>query len=115
LIPIKKQNGLLNNSSTALFALISGMAIQSLTSPKSGSTPVDSNSQTTAERGGTPAKTRYFSTKVNHKPIIIKEIDEPTYKQQLNSPFFKVAIVEPSITPEEADAKLPGLKAFLFG
>ena len=115
LLPIKKQNELLNNSSTALFALISGMTMQSLTSPKSSTTPINTNYQPTIGRGGNSPKTRYFSSKVNHKPTIIKEIDEPTYKQQLTDPFFKVTIIEPSTSPEEADNKLPGLKALLFG
>ena len=66
---------------------------------------------------------RYFIKKINQFPIIIKEINEQTYNNYKNNPFYQsIAVKLPASdfkidTKEldQADKQMPGLKAFLLG
>jgi hypothetical protein len=111
LIPKKDQNKLFNNASTGLFSLIAGITSQQLTSPSSTSIPSKTNVY--SPRANVDTDVRYFSSKVNQNPTIIKEIDENQFKTLSKSPMYKVSSTGPGISLEEAEAKLPGLKAFL--
>ena len=72
---------------------------------------------TSLPRQTTP--TRYFLKKVNHYPIIIKEVDEMTYNMYKNDSFYQSATVESDMifrnSPElnKAESQMPGLKIFL--
>jgi hypothetical protein len=66
---------------------------------------------------------RYFIKKINQFPIIIKEINEQTYNNYKNNPFYQsIAVKLPASdfkidTKEldQANKQMPGLKAFLLG
>jgi hypothetical protein len=63
--------------------------------------------------------TRYFLKKVNHYPIIIKEVDEMTYNMYKNDSFYQSTTVESKMifrnSPEldKAESQMSGLKIFL--
>ena len=64
---------------------------------------------------------RYFTKKVTTNPIIIKEINKDTYTQLVNNPFYQTIAIDGtkifsgSKTLDEAEKKMPGIKAFLLG
>jgi len=65
--------------------------------------------------------TRYFAKKLNYNPILIKEVDEDTSIQLQSDPTYQILSLtlpasdyDPAIL-DEADKKMPGIKAFLLG
>ena len=59
--------------------------------------------------------TRYFIRKVNIFPITIKEVNEQTYNEYTNDPFYQLTFIGPNQTIEQADTQIPGLKIWLLG
>jgi hypothetical protein len=63
--------------------------------------------------------TRYFLKKINVFPISIKEVNEQTYNTYINDPLYQSVILvrgtvfEGSPELDQAEAQMPGLKAFL--
>jgi len=63
---------------------------------------------------------RYFLKQINRQPIVIKEVDEKTYNEFLNNPFYEKVSLKTSdiyldsVMVEEADKKMVGLKTFLL-
>jgi hypothetical protein len=61
--------------------------------------------------------TRFFYKKVNEQPIIIKEIDENTYKSLITNSLYQVTFIGTyqgkTQSIDEAERQLPGIKAFL--
>jgi hypothetical protein len=107
IIQIKESNTLLYRLATAAFSLASGITSQSLRQR-----PVPSV-QSNIEGVFTPI--RYFSRKVNIKPIIIKEISKETYDSLQGDPLYQTTFVGPDQSIDQAEKQMPGLKAFLEG
>ena len=105
IIQIKESNTLLYRLATAAFSLASGITSQSLRQK-----PVPSL-QTNIE--GTPTPIRYFSRKVNIKPITIKEISKETYDSLQGDSLYQTTFVGPNQSIDKAEKQMPGLKAFL--
>ena len=96
------------NAATSIFGLLTKVAIQ-------GVGKVSSIQPT----GDT---LRYFVKQINVNPIVIKEVDKNTFNQLKLNPLYQTLEVDiPSNTEvgmpaiDEADKKMPGLKAFLLG
>jgi len=122
LIPIKDRNTLLNRGlSLALFSTISKITSQTLQQPKITSIP---NGPTTS-RNITSDTNRFYCSKVNQQPIIIKEIDETTYTSLKSNSLYKVTSVKFVPSPgyaqgipqnlDQAEKELPGIRTFLLG
>jgi len=107
IIQIKESNTLLYRLATAAFSLASGITSQSLRQR-----PVPSV-QSNIEGVFTPI--RYFSRKVNIKPIIIKEISKETYDALQGDPLYQTTFVGPDQSIDQAEKQMPGLKDFLEG
>ena len=107
IIQIKESNTLLYRLATAAFSLASGITSQSLRQR-----PVPSV-QSNIEGVFTPI--RYFSRKVNIKPIIIKEISKETYDSLQGDPLYQTTFVGPDQSINQAEKQMPGLKDFLEG
>ena len=60
---------------------------------------------------------KFFYQKINQSPIIIKEIDEDTYKALQNNPLYQTTFIgtynNKTQTPEIAETQMPGINAFL--
>lgn len=109
---IKKENSnkLLNNSKTKTYSQIKGITSQQLESPKHSYLPFSGILDNTNS-------VRYFAKKLNIYPITIKEINETTFYELSNDPFYQTLSVNfVNIDKvDELDKIMPGLKAFLEG
>lgn len=107
IIKIEQANTMLLNSSTAIFSIVSGVTSQSLQSPKVTSVQPNTESNSVPER--------YFSSQVNIKPTIIKEISKDTYDSLQGNSLYRTTFIGPTQSIDQAEKQLPGLKAFLIG
>ena len=105
LIKIEKANTMLFNPSLALFSTISGITSQSLQNIKVTSVQSNTESNTILER--------YFSSKINIKPIIIKEISKDTYDSLQGNSLYQTTFIGPTQSINQANNQLPGLKTWL--
>jgi hypothetical protein len=109
-------NKLKFNPSTYIYAAISGVQLAGSIITSHMFKPTESDIQ----KGQV---TRYFSKKINGNPIIIKEIDQDTFKTLQSNPLYQtIAILfvfSPGYTngvPQDLDEKekeFSGIKAFL--
>ena len=108
LSPIKDRNKLFNNVSTAIFSLVSGITSQAIS-------PVSVSGKPVLNSGYPPADVKYYSKKLNVQPILIREIDENTYKSLQTDPLYQTTFVGNGQTIDQAEKQMPGVKAFLQG
>jgi hypothetical protein len=107
LSPIKQQNTLFNNASTAIFSLITGIASQAITSAVVSGKPINTSDK--------PAVIKYYARKINVQPITIKEVDENTFKSLQTDPLYQTTFVGNDQNAEQAEKQIPGIKTFLQG
>jgi hypothetical protein len=106
------ENTLLNNPKTSTFSKISGITSQQLDPPSIISTPLRISSN---------YESNFFVKQLNIDPPLIKRIDEKTYKSLRASspPLYQVIFIgtynNQTLTLEEANQQMPGLKDYLFG
>lgn len=111
-IEVSKINPLLTKASTYVYGLISNIQFLS-------SKPTSKIYNPTEEELNRGFVTRYFSKKLNETPIIIKEIDENSYKELQQNYIYQVILIKWStvsdneIIKTQADKEMPGIKAFL--
>jgi len=103
-----KVNKLLSNPFTYIYGIISGVKIST---NKITSIPTSTNPDLI------DAKVKFYCQKVNQNPIVIKEIDEDTYKSLQTNPLYKTTYIgiynNKNQTPENAEKQMPGIIAFL--
>jgi hypothetical protein len=105
IIKIEQANTMLFNPSLAIFSIISGITSQSLQNPKVISVQSNIESNSVPER--------YFSSKINIKPTIIKEISKDTYDSLQGNSLYQTTFIGPTQSIDQAEKQLPGLKAWL--
>jgi hypothetical protein len=111
LVKIKKENTnlLLTQASTYIYGLISKTKMNNI-SPSS-----------IISTGNINGGIRYFSKQVNINPILIREINEDTFKQFQNNPIYQVISIEfpkggyfgGQKSLDEAEKQMPGIKTFI--
>jgi hypothetical protein len=121
-------NKLITNPFTSIYGAISGIKIINsiVNSLPNSSSPnltdvVDASSSnmndTLISLNTPPEKTKFYCSKVNSSPILIKEIDKQNYTNLQNDPLYKTTFIgtynNKNQTPDEAEKQLPGIKAFL--
>jgi hypothetical protein len=112
LIRKANENTLLNNPLTATFSKVSGITSQQLQPPFIISTPLRISSN---------YESNFFVKQLNIDPPLIKRIDEKTYKSLKASspPLYQVIFIgtynNQTLTLEEANQQMSGLKDYLFG
>ncbi len=112
LTPIPKKNKFFDKSkSLALYSSITGITSQMLQTPTINSIPTNKFSNQSF------IDTKFYYKKVNEQPIIIKEIDENTYKSLITNSLYQVTFIGTyqgkTQSIDEAEKQLPGIKAFL--
>jgi hypothetical protein len=107
IIKIQQTNTMLFRDPTAIFSAISGITSQTLKSPKV--TSVQPNTESTLK------PIRYFSSYINVKPTIIKEISKSAYKLLKKVPLCRTTFIGPTQSIDQAEKELPGLKTWLLG
>ena len=107
LIKIEQANTMLFNPSLAIFSVISGITSQMLKSPKVISIQPNIESNSVPER--------YFSSQINIKPTLIKEISKNTYDSLQENPLYQTTFIGPTQSIDQANNQLPGLKIWLLG
>jgi len=107
IVKIQQTNNMLFRSSTAIFSSLSGITSQMLQSPKITSVQPNTESNSVPER--------YFSSQINIKPTIIKEISKDTYDSLQGNSLYQTTFIGPTQSIDQAEKQLPGLKAFLDG
>jgi hypothetical protein len=107
LSPIKDRNKLFNNASTAIFSLISGITSQAISSTSVSGKPINISDS--------PYIVKYYAKKLNVQPIVIREIDENTYKSLQTDPLYQTTFVGDKQNVDQAEKQMPGIKAFLQG
>lgn len=124
LIPMKSPNinKLLTTAATYVYGKISGIKLDSINKiPSITFVPTEKESK----EGQT---IRYFTSKINTNPILIKEINKEVYNQIQSNPLYKSVSIRFNIQPsvdgqsesffnqadlDQAEKDLPGIKAFL--
>ena len=105
-------NSLLTKASTYVYGRISKTKINQI---KILSLPLSTNNNLLDKAGEFFLK--FFYQKINQSPIIIKEIDEDTYKALQNNPLYQTTFIgtynNKTQTPEIAETQMPGINAFL--
>lgn len=114
LIKVENRNKFLTKGSPlAMFSILSGLTSQKFQIPKINNIPTNKFSTNINN------DLQFYYTEINKEPIIIKEIDENTYKQIKSNPIYKTTYVGDykgkTQTLEEANQQIPGLKTFLGG
>ena len=101
-------NKLLGKTSTYVYGRISGTKINTSVVnalPKSDNPNI------------TDVGTKFYCSKINVSPILIKEIDEQTYENIQRDPIYRTTYVgtynNKFQSTDEADKQLPGLKIFI--
>jgi hypothetical protein len=107
IIKIQQTNNMLFRGSTAIFSVISGITSQMLKPPKVTSVQSNIESNSISER--------YFSSQINVKPTLIKEINKDTYDSLQENPLYQTTFIGPTQSIDQAEKQLPGLKTFLLG
>ena len=107
IIKIQQTNNMLFRGSTAIFSVISGITSQMLKPPKVTSVQSNIESNSISER--------YFSSQINVKPTLIKEINKDTYDSLQENPLYQTTFIGPTQSIDQAEKQLPGLKSFLEG
>jgi len=107
IIKIQQTNNMLFRGSTAIFSVISGITSQMLKSPKVISIQPNIESNSVPER--------YFSSQINIKPTLIKEISKNTYDSLQENPLYQTTFIGPTQSIDQANNQLPGLKIWLLG
>jgi len=101
-------NKLLSNLSTYTYGKLSGVNISSNIV---NSLPKSDNPNASS------IETKFYCSKINVSPTIIKEISEDNYKTIQNDPIYKttyVGIYNNKVQSiDDADKQIPGLKTFL--
>lgn len=72
-------------------------------------------------KGNINGGTRYFYKKINSNPILIREINKDTFEKFQNNPYYQVISIEfpeggyfgNQKSLDEAESKMPGIKAFI--
>jgi hypothetical protein len=105
IIKTEQANTMLFNPSLAIFSIISGITSQSLQSTKITSVQPNTESNSVPER--------YFSSQINIKPTIIKEISKDTYDLLQGKALYQTTFIGPTQSIDQAEKQMPGLKAFL--
>jgi hypothetical protein len=123
LVLVKDRNKLLNRGkSLATFSLISGITSQILQTPKITSLP-ETDLENSPQKINNNTATKYYCRNTTQKDIIIKEIDEATYKTLKQNPIYQTTSVTFIASPgfargipqnlDQAEKELPGIKIFL--
>jgi len=101
-------NSLLTNPKTFIYGSISQQSIPLI----SKFIPMaKSNLDTDTEGNET-----YYAKKINVNPTTIKEIDKKTFDKLKQDPFYQIVSLKSDRSNlDDADKKIPGLKAFLLG
>jgi len=107
IIKIEQANTMLFRGSTAIFSVISGITSQMLKPPKVTSVQSNVESNSISER--------YFSSQINVKPTLIKEINKDTYDSLQENPLYQTTFIGPTQSIDQAEKQLLGLKTFLLG
>lgn len=101
-------NKLLGKASTYVYGKISGAKIKNSivkSLPKSDNPNIND------------VGTKFYCSKVNISPILIKEIDEQTYINLQKDPLYKITYTgtynDKFQSIDEAEKQLPGVKAFI--
>ena len=108
----KSNNKLKFNPLTYVYGVVSNVSLSnsSITSLPTTNFPDISNA-------GSDNIVRFYCKKVNQQPIVIKEIDEATYKSLQSNPLYQTTFVGTyqgkAQTIDDAEKKIPGVKAFL--
>jgi hypothetical protein len=109
-----QSNQLLNSFPSNVFSLISGITSQQL---QKFSQPVVGINAGIAKHADDTNVVRFYCTKTNEVPYIIKQIDESTYLSLSVNPFYKTTYTgtynEKYQSEDEAEKQIPGLKVFL--
>jgi len=112
LIKIEKENTnlLLTQASTYVYGLLSKNSIKNLSLPKFNSLP---KSNLDIDQEGVET---YYAKQLNVTPILIKQINKDTFNSLQSNSFYEVVSINPSYSNlDEAEKKMPGIKAFLRG
>jgi hypothetical protein len=111
-IEVSKLNPFLIKASTYVYGLLSNSKINS-------SKPISKTYNPTPEELNKGFIVRYFSKKLNENPIIIKEINESSFKELKQNPIYQVISInwntlsDNEIVKISAEKEMPGIKAFL--
>lgn len=123
-----KFNKLLGKASTYAYGKISGAKITNNTvkaqpniSNPSVTDVVDASTtnmnDTLISINTTPEKPKFYCSKINNSPILIKEIDEQTYINLQKDPLYKTTYVgdynSKFQSVEDAEKQIPGLETFI--
>jgi hypothetical protein len=112
LIKKTNENTLLNNPKTSTFSKVSGITSQQLQPPSIISAPIRISSN---------YESNFFVKQLNTDPPLIKRINEETYRSLRASspPLYQVIFIgtfeNQTLTLEEANRQMPGLKDYLLG
>jgi hypothetical protein len=112
LIKIEKENTnlLLTQASTYIYGLLSKNSTKNLSLPKFNSVP---KSNLDIDQEGVET---YYAKQLNVTPILIKQINKDTFNSLQSNSFYEVVSINPSYSNlDEAEKKMPGIKAFLRG
>ena len=127
LTPVKNANTLLNKGkSLAIFSTITGITSQALQSTPIPGVPFSPGINNAPGGGNIPnipaiskenIPPKFYCKKTNNQPIIIKEINETTYKSFLTNPLYQTTFTGTyqgkNQTIEDAEKQMPGLVSFL--
>lgn len=123
-----KFNKLLGNASTYVYGVISGVKIPNVpfnSTPTTTLNTTDVIDASSSNMNDTVAfindknniTLKFYCKKVNQQPIIIKEIDENTYKSLQKDPLYQTTFVgtyqNKTQTADDAEKQVQGIKAFL--
>jgi len=114
LIRKTNENTFLNNPKTSTFSKVSGITSQQLQPPSITSTPLGGEELNDYEY-------IFFVKQLNIDPPVIKRINEETYRSLRASspPLYQIIFVGTfegqTLSIEEANRQMPGLKDYLLG
>ena len=105
-------NNLLTKAATYVYGRVSGTTLPQSKVNSTIFSPTEKDYQNISTN-------RYFTQKVNSNPILIKEINEDSYKQIQRDPLYISIIIKWNVTGDntnvvnEAEKKIPGISIFL--
>lgn len=110
-----KVNKLKFDKATSTFANLSNIKLPNNKLPSS----IYQYSQLSFFTSTPPDETRFFAKKLNNSPILIKEIDEDTFKKIQSDPVYQTTYIgtylENPKTSEQAYSQMVGLREFVEG
>lgn len=108
-INLNNYNKLLGNPNTYAYGVVSGVKIPNNNKITSIPTSINPNL--------VDVGTKFYCQKVNQNPIVIKEIDEDTYKSLQTNPLYKTTYVGKYNgkyqSVDDAEKQIPGITTFL--